>query len=116
MADTRGRSLPMLAASRWTATSSRCLPSGIPGSCHGKTLALTSWSSRRDTLATVAKVLNDSFGIETGFMTTLHAYTKDQVILDAPHKDQRRGRAAGLSIIATTKGAAKAVSLMLPEL
>jgi glyceraldehyde 3-phosphate dehydrogenase len=49
-------------------------------------------------------------------MTTVHAYTKDQVILDAPHKDQRRGRAAGLSIIPTTTGAAKAVSLVLPEL
>ncbi len=67
-------------------------------------------------LAPVAKVLNDSFGIDTGFMTTVHAYTKDQVILDAPHKDQRRGRAAGLSIIPTTTGAAKAVSLVLPEL
>jgi glyceraldehyde 3-phosphate dehydrogenase len=67
-------------------------------------------------LAPVAKVLNDAFGIDTGFMTTVHAYTKDQVILDAPHKDQRRGRAAGLSIIPTTTGAAKAVSLVLPEL
>jgi glyceraldehyde-3-phosphate dehydrogenase type I len=67
-------------------------------------------------LAPVAKVLNDSFGIDTGFMTTVHAYTKDQVILDAPHKDQRRGHAAGLSIIPTTTGAAKAVSLVLPEL
>ncbi len=67
-------------------------------------------------LAPVAKVLNDSFGIETGFMTTVHAYTKDQVILDAPHKDKRRGRAAALSIIPTTTGAAKAVSLVLPEL
>ena len=67
-------------------------------------------------LAPIAKVLNDSFGIETGFMTTVHAYTKDQVLLDAPHKDQRRGRAAGLSIIPTTTGAAKAVSLVLPEL
>jgi glyceraldehyde 3-phosphate dehydrogenase len=67
-------------------------------------------------LAPVAKVLNDSFGIDTGFMTTVHAYTKDQVILDAPHKDQRRGRAAALSIIPTTTGAAKAVSLVLPEL
>jgi glyceraldehyde 3-phosphate dehydrogenase len=67
-------------------------------------------------LAPVAKVLNDSFGIDTGFMTTVHAYTKDQVILDAPHKDERRGRAAGLSIIPTTTGAAKAVSLVLPEL
>ena len=67
-------------------------------------------------LAPVAKVLNDSFGIETGFMTTVHAYTKDQVILDAPHDDQRRARAAALSIIPTTTGAAKAVALVLPEL
>jgi len=67
-------------------------------------------------LAPVAKVLNDSFGIETGFMTTIHAYTKDQVILDAPHEDKRRARAAALSIIPTTTGAAKAVALVLPEL
>jgi glyceraldehyde 3-phosphate dehydrogenase len=67
-------------------------------------------------LAPVAKVLSDSFGIETGFMTTVHAYTKDQVILDAPHEDKRRARAAALSIIPTTTGAARAVSLVLPEL
>ncbi|MFZ0128277.1 MAG: type I glyceraldehyde-3-phosphate dehydrogenase [Candidatus Dormiibacterota bacterium] len=67
-------------------------------------------------LAPVAKVLSDSFGIDTGFMTTVHAYTKDQVILDAPHEDKRRARAAGLSIIPTTTGAAKAVALVLPEL
>jgi glyceraldehyde 3-phosphate dehydrogenase len=67
-------------------------------------------------LAVIAKVLNDSFGIETGFMTTIHAYTKDQVILDAPHEDKRRARAAALSIIPTTTGAAKAVALVLPEL
>src|SRR6202035_3827334 len=67
-------------------------------------------------LAPVAKVLSDSFGIETGFMTTVHAYTKDQVLLDAPHEDKRRARAAALSIIPTTTGAAKAVALVLPEL
>jgi glyceraldehyde 3-phosphate dehydrogenase len=67
-------------------------------------------------LAAVAKVLSDSFGIETGLMTTVHAYTNDQVILDAPHKDLRRARAAGLSIIPTTTGAAKAMSLVMPEL
>jgi glyceraldehyde 3-phosphate dehydrogenase len=67
-------------------------------------------------LAPVAKVLQDSFGIENGFMTTVHAYTHDQVILDTVHKDLRRARAAGLSIIPTTTGAAKAVSLVLPEL
>ena len=67
-------------------------------------------------LAPVAKVLSDSFGIETGFMTTVHAFTGDQVLLDAPHKDLRRARAATLSIIPTTTGAAKAVALVLPEL
>jgi glyceraldehyde 3-phosphate dehydrogenase len=67
-------------------------------------------------LAPVAKVLSDSFGIETGLMTTVHAYTNDQVILDAPHKDLRRARAAGLSIIPTSTGAAKAMSLVMPEL
>ena len=67
-------------------------------------------------LAPVAKVLSDSFGIEHGLMTTVHAYTNDQVILDGPHKDLRRARAAALSIIPTSTGAAKAVALVLPEL
>src|SRR4030081_2193449 len=67
-------------------------------------------------LAPVAKVLHNSFGIESGLMTTVHAYTGDQNILDAPHKDLRRARAAGLSIIPTTTGAAKAVALVMPEL
>jgi glyceraldehyde 3-phosphate dehydrogenase len=67
-------------------------------------------------LAPVAKVLNDAFGIESGLMTTVHAYTNDQVILDAPHKDLRRARAAAQAIIPTTTGAAKAVALVLPEL
>jgi glyceraldehyde 3-phosphate dehydrogenase (phosphorylating) len=67
-------------------------------------------------LAPMAKVISDEFGIVSGFMTTVHAYTNDQVILDFPHKDLRRARAAALSIIPTTTGAAKAVSLVLPEL
>jgi glyceraldehyde 3-phosphate dehydrogenase len=67
-------------------------------------------------LAPVAKVLQDSFGIESGLMTTVHAYTTDQRLLDAPHSDLRRARAAGMSIIPTTTGAAKAVALVLPEL
>jgi glyceraldehyde 3-phosphate dehydrogenase len=67
-------------------------------------------------LAPVAKVLQDAYGIETGFMTTVHAYTSDQVLLDAPHKDLRRARAATMSIIPTTTGAAQAVALVLPEL
>ena len=67
-------------------------------------------------LAPVAKVLNDSFGIETGFMTTIHAYTGDQPTLDTMHKDLYRGRAAALSMIPTSTGAAKAIGLVLPEL
>ncbi len=67
-------------------------------------------------LAPVAKVLLENFGIVSGMMTTIHAYTGDQRILDFPHKDLRRARAAGLSMIPTTTGAAKAVSLVLPEL
>ncbi len=67
-------------------------------------------------LAPVAKVLNQRFGIRKGLMNTIHAYTNDQVILDFPHKDLRRARAGALSIIPTTTGAAKAVSLVLPEL
>jgi len=67
-------------------------------------------------LAPVAKVLNDSFGIETGFMTTIHSYTNDQMVLDGPHSDLRRARSAAVSQIPTTTGAAKAVGKVIPEL
>ncbi|HQQ12530.1 MAG TPA: type I glyceraldehyde-3-phosphate dehydrogenase [Bacteroidales bacterium] len=67
-------------------------------------------------LAPVAKVLNDRFGIENGMMTTIHSYTNDQVILDAPHEDLRRARSAALSQIPTSTGAAKAIGLVIPEL
>jgi glyceraldehyde 3-phosphate dehydrogenase len=67
-------------------------------------------------LAPLAKVLNDNFGIEHGLMTTVHAYTADQNLQDGPHRDLRRARAAALSIIPTTTGAAKAIGLVLPEL
>ena len=67
-------------------------------------------------LAPMAKVLVDNFGVEKGFMTTIHAYTNDQKVLDFPHKDLRRARAAALSIIPTTTGAARAVALVIPEL
>src|SRR3989338_10332708 len=67
-------------------------------------------------LAPVVKVLNDTFGIESGLMTTIHAYTNDQSLQDAPHKDPRRARAAAVSMIPTTTGAAKAIGLVLPEL
>ncbi len=67
-------------------------------------------------LAPVAKVLNDRFGIENGMMTTIHSYTNDQIILDAPHEDLRRARSAALSQIPTSTGAAKAIGLVIPEL
>jgi glyceraldehyde 3-phosphate dehydrogenase len=67
-------------------------------------------------LAPVAKVLNDTFGIEKGSMTTIHSYTNDQNVLDFPHKDLRRARAAALNMIPTSTGAAKAIGLVLPEL
>jgi glyceraldehyde 3-phosphate dehydrogenase len=67
-------------------------------------------------LAPVAKVLNDVFGIDRGFMTTIHSYTNDQKILDMPHKDLRRARAAALSMIPTSTGAAKAIGDVMPEL
>ena len=67
-------------------------------------------------LAPMAKVLDDTFGIEQGFITTVHAYTSDQRLQDAPHKDLRRARAAALSMIPTSTGAAKAVGLVLPQL
>lgn len=67
-------------------------------------------------LAPVAKILNDIWGIECGHMTTVHAYTNDQKVLDLPHSDLRRARAAGLSMIPTSTGAAKAIGLVLPEL
>ena len=67
-------------------------------------------------LAPVAKVLNDNFGIKKGFMTTVHAYTNDQRILDLPHNDLRRARAAAMSIIPTKTGAAKSIGVVIPEL
>jgi len=73
-------------------------------------------SCTTNALVPVVKVLLDSFGIEQAFMTTIHAYTNDQVILDAPHKDLRRARAAAMSIIPTTTGAARATALVIPEM
>jgi glyceraldehyde 3-phosphate dehydrogenase len=73
-------------------------------------------SCTTNSVVPMAKVLLDSFGIERGFMTTVHAYTNDQVILDFPHKDLRRARSAARNVIPTTTGAAKAASLAIPEL
>jgi len=81
-----------------------------------KHVVLSNASCTTNCLAPVAKVINDSFGIERGLMTTIHSYTNDQRILDLPHEDFRRARAAALSMIPTTTGAAKAVGLVIPEL
>jgi glyceraldehyde 3-phosphate dehydrogenase len=67
-------------------------------------------------VAPMAKILDDSFGIERGFMTTIHAYTNDQQVLDLPHKDLRRARAAAINLIPTSTGAARAIGLVLPHL
>ena len=77
---------------------------------------LSNASCTTNCLAPLAKVMHDAFGIESGLVTTIHSYTNDQQILDAPHKDLRRARAAGMSMIPTTTGAAKAVGLVMPEL
>src|SRR5476649_2322496 len=79
-------------------------------------LVVSNGSCTTNCLAPVAKVLNDTVGIETGFMTTIHAYTGDQPTLDTMHKDLYRGRAAALSMIPTSTGAAKAIGLVIPEL
>lgn len=82
----------------------------------GKETVISNASCTTNCLAPMMKVLDDAFGVETGFMTTVHAYTSDQNIQDAPHRDLRRARAAAVSIIPTTTGAAKAVGLVLPHL
>jgi glyceraldehyde 3-phosphate dehydrogenase (phosphorylating) len=79
-------------------------------------LVVSNGSCTTNCLAPVVKVLNDTVGIETGFMTTIHAYTGDQPTLDTLHKDLYRGRAAAMSMIPTSTGAAKAIGLVLPEL
>ncbi len=77
---------------------------------------LSMGSCTTNCLAPVAKILVDEFGVERGLMTTIHSYTNDQVILDFPHRDLRRARAAGMSMIPTTTGAATAISLVIPAL
>jgi glyceraldehyde 3-phosphate dehydrogenase len=83
-----------------------------PGSHH----IVSNASCTTNCVAPMAKVLDDLAGIESGFMTTIHAYTNDQVILDFPHKDLRRARAAAINLIPTSTGAAKAIGLVLPHL
>jgi glyceraldehyde 3-phosphate dehydrogenase len=79
-------------------------------------LVISVGSCTTNCLAPIAKALNDAIGIEKGFMTTIHAYTNDQNIVDNPHKDLRRARACAMSMIPTSTGAAKAIGLVLPEL
>ncbi|AIG77822.1 MULTISPECIES: type I glyceraldehyde-3-phosphate dehydrogenase [Amycolatopsis] len=82
----------------------------------GSQTIISNASCTTNCLGPLAKVLNDAFGIEQGLMTTIHAYTQDQNLQDAPHKDLRRARAAALSMVPTSTGAAKAIGLVLPEL
>ena len=82
----------------------------------GTEIIMSNASCTTNCLAPMVKVLDDAFGVEQGFMTTIHAYTADQNLADAPHKDLRRARAAAYSIVPTSTGAAKAVGLVLPHL
>ncbi|MFC6885767.1 MULTISPECIES: type I glyceraldehyde-3-phosphate dehydrogenase [Actinomadura] len=81
-----------------------------------KHTVISNASCTTNCLGPMAKVLNDTFGIEKGLMTTIHAYTQDQNLQDAPHKDLRRARAAAVNVVPTSTGAAKAIGLVLPEL
>ncbi len=82
----------------------------------GKHTVISNASCTTNCVVPMAKVLHDAFGIERGFMTTVHAYTNDQNLLDLPHKDLRRGRAAAVNIVPSSTGAAKATSLAMPEM
>jgi glyceraldehyde 3-phosphate dehydrogenase len=86
------------------------------GALRDSDLCISNASCTTNCLAPVAKVLHDNFGIENGYMTTIHSYTNDQIILDGPHSDLRRARSCAVSMIPTTTGAAKAVGKVLPEL
>ena len=93
----------------------------VPGVNHGdykkgEHQVISIGSCTTNSLAPALKVLNENFGVEHGLMTTFHAYTNDQRVLDSPHKDLRRARAAAVSLIPTTTGAARAVGLVMPEL
>ncbi len=81
-----------------------------------KDVIVSGASCTTNALAPLAKIINDKYGIVKGFMTTIHAYTADQRLQDAPHKDLRRARAAAVSMVPTTTGAAKAIGLVIPEL
>jgi len=91
------------------------VPGVNDGTLDGSETVISNASCTTNCLAAMVKVLEDNFGIESGFMTTIHAYTADQKLQDAPHRDLRRARSAALSIIPTTTGAAKAMGLVIPS-
>lgn len=123
-ADKEGASKHIKAGAKKVIISSPCKDKGVPGFVLGvnddkfdpEAEIMDMGSCTTNCLAPIAKVLNDEFKIARGFMTTVHSYTNDQKILDLPHKDIRRARAAGLNIIPTSTGAAKAIGKMIPEL
>ena len=98
-----------------TRTSPSCSASTTDKYDAAKHNIISNASCTTNCLAPMVKVLNDTFGIATGIMTTIHSYTNDQVILDTPHKDLRRARAAALSMIPSSTGAAKALKLVIPK-
>jgi glyceraldehyde 3-phosphate dehydrogenase len=123
--DKEGAKKHLKAGAKKVIISAPCKEKEIPGFVLGvntdsydseKVDVMDMGSCTTNCLAPVAKVLNDNFKIVKGFMTTVHSYTNDQKILDLPHRDLRRARAAGLNIIPTSTGAAKAIGKMIPEL
>ncbi len=123
--DLEGAKLHLKAGAKKVIISAPCKSDGVPGFVLGvneekyepeKIDIMDMGSCTTNCLAPIAKVLNDNFKIKKGFLTTVHSYTNDQRILDLPHKDLRRTRAAALNIIPTTTGAAKAIGKIIPEL
>lgn len=121
--DKEGASKHLKAGAKKVIISAPCKSEGVPSFVLGVNAqeynndinVMDMGSCTTNCLAPVTKVLNDNFKIESGFMTTIHSYTNDQKILDLPHKDLRRARAAALNIIPTTTGAAKAIGKVVPE-
>ncbi|MCS6821756.1 MAG: type I glyceraldehyde-3-phosphate dehydrogenase [Microscillaceae bacterium] len=122
--DEKGASLHLTAGAKKVVISAPAKEKTIPtvvlgvndNTLTGAEKILSNASCTTNCLAPMAKVLDDAFGIEKGYITTIHAYTQDQNLQDGPHKDLRRARAAALSIVPTSTGAAKAVGLVLPHL
>jgi len=123
--DLEGAKLHLKAGAKKVIISAPSKSEGVPGFVLGvneekfdpqKDDIMDMGSCTTNCLAPIAKVLNDNFKIKKGFLTTVHSYTNDQRILDLPHKDLRRARAAGLNIIPTSTGAAKAIGKIIPEL